>query len=327
MGELGELLRSTREEKRITLEEAENVTRIRAKYLLALEEGRYDDLPTPGHVHGFLRNYATYVGLDMRDVETLYAKETSGRRLFEPGIFQPKDIALSPQKPLIKADIILGLVVAVVVIVVGGWMFWQYGWPLVRPVLSPTATPSPTVEQAAAKPTFTAVREIMSMATSTPLASTATSAPPTDTPISPTATPTEPPPIATPTLNAPLVVATPTPLPTPTPTRTPTRAQGVTLGIEVIERTWLQVSVDGQELPGELLEAGQKREWQAEQQIYFICGNAGGVEVTVNGEVLGTLGEPAQVVEKTWTPGGEVIPTPAIGGQTASSTPTVTAAP
>ena len=38
---------------------------------------------------------------------------------------------------------------------------------------------------------------------------------------------------------------------------------------------------------GELLEADQEREWQARDSIYMICGNAGGAEVTVNGEEKG----------------------------------------
>ena len=42
----------------------------------------------------------------------------------------------------------------------------------------------------------------------------------------------------------------------------------------------------------------------------MICGNAGGIEVTVNGQELGVLGERAQVVERVWGPEGEITPTP-----------------
>ena len=38
--------------------------RIRYEHLLALEETRFDDLPGPTYVVGFLRSYATYLGLD-----------------------------------------------------------------------------------------------------------------------------------------------------------------------------------------------------------------------------------------------------------------------
>lgn len=87
---------------------------------------------------------------------------------------------------------------------------------------------------------------------------------------------------------------------------------GVTLLLKFVDRVWLQVSVDGQALPGEMFETGEEKEWQAEYTIYLICGNAGGVEATVNGEELGILGERAEVVEKIWGPEGEIEPTPEV---------------
>ena len=81
----------------------------------------------------------------------------------------------------------------------------------------------------------------------------------------------------------------------------------------------MQVTIDGEELPGELLEVDDEREWKAQYTIYMICGNAGGVELTVNGEELGLLGERAQVVEKIWGPEGEIAPTP--GAESATPTP------
>ena len=334
MGELGQLLRATREDKDVTLEQVETTTRIREKYLVALEEAKYDDLPTPGLVHGFLRNYATYLGLDVGEVESMYAKETSSRRLFEPGIFHPKDISLSPPRPLLKADLILGIVVTLVVVVTSGWTFWQYGWPLIRPTPTPTQTPTATTERIVSKPSPTATSRLSftpsPAATSMPsFTPTDTPASPTDTPVPPTATSTEPAPLPTPTatLDSPLPIATPTSSPTDTPTPTPTRVEGVVLKIEVIERAWLQVTVDDQEQPGELLEAEEEREWKAKTKIYLVCGNAGGILVTVNGEELGTLGERAEVVERTWTPEGEMTPTPATSEETPTVTPTATTIP
>jgi hypothetical protein len=101
----------------------------------------------------------------------------------------------------------------------------------------------------------------------------------------------------------------------------------VVLQIKVVERTWLQVTVDNQELPGELLEADQERRWEAKQAIHLICGNAGGVVITVNGVELGTLGERGQVVEKTWTPQGEATPTPTPLVAGTPGTTTVTPSP
>lgn len=324
MGELGQLLRETREARGITLEEVEASTRIRAKFVRALEEAEYDKLPTPGHVSGFLRNYVLYLGLDVDEVRAMYDKETASRNLFLPGIFHPKDIDLEPRRPLVKANIILGLVVATVVLVVGGYTFWWYGWPRVQPLLrllTPMASGSPTSTASAQvlAPTATRTESLATSptSTSTPVPPTATSLPPTA-----TATPTEAVPTPTATRDRPLLLPTATPAPTDTPTLAPTRAGGVVLEIKVIERTWMQVTVDDRERPGELLEAGEERTWEGQYAIYFICGNAGGIEATVNGEELGVLGERAAVFERTWTPEGEATPTPQGEGRpVATATP------
>jgi cytoskeletal protein RodZ len=321
LGELGRLLRETREEKEIALEDIETQTRIRQKYILALEEGRYDELPTPGHIHGFLRNYAICLGLDMAEVEALYARDRAAHRRFEPNVFHPKSIALIPKKPLIKADLVLSVVIVLVLVVAGWFVYQQYGLPMswFQPTPVPTAATTPTPEETVGSK-------------STGATATRQAASPTSTPASATATPTEEPtpePTATqtamPTLDSPLTIATPTPEPTAAQTFTPapTRVEGVMLQIKVIDRVWLQVTVDGRELPGELLEVDEEREWQGQYSIYMICGNAGGVQITVNGEDLGVLGARAEVVERMWGPEGEITPTPTV----AEGTPTPTTAP
>lgn len=51
--------------------------RIRYDHLLALEEGRFDDLPGPTYVVGFLRSYATYLGLDAEDLVQRFKAEAA----------------------------------------------------------------------------------------------------------------------------------------------------------------------------------------------------------------------------------------------------------
>jgi transcriptional regulator with XRE-family HTH domain len=62
--EIGRRLRAARESKKITLELAEEETKIRKKYLEALEGGREADLPGEAYLKGFLRTYGNYLGLD-----------------------------------------------------------------------------------------------------------------------------------------------------------------------------------------------------------------------------------------------------------------------
>jgi cytoskeletal protein RodZ len=54
--------------KGVDLYRAERDTKIRARYLGALERGDYKELPGAVYTKGFLRNYALYLGLDPEDV-------------------------------------------------------------------------------------------------------------------------------------------------------------------------------------------------------------------------------------------------------------------
>ena len=66
MFEIGPALRQARDRRRLGLDQAEAETKVRARYLRALEEEDFDLLPGPTYVKGFLRTYADYLGLDGR---------------------------------------------------------------------------------------------------------------------------------------------------------------------------------------------------------------------------------------------------------------------
>ena len=81
---LGQTLRAAREGKRWDIARAERDTRIRARYLTALEAGDYRDLPSAVYTRGFIRNYAQYLGLDPEwclDLYRLEAHPTEKARL------------------------------------------------------------------------------------------------------------------------------------------------------------------------------------------------------------------------------------------------------
>ena len=72
MQELGQLLREARLEKGLSLEEVEDLTKIRKRYLQAIEDGQYKVLPGPFYVRAFVKNYAEIVGLDPDQVLRIY---------------------------------------------------------------------------------------------------------------------------------------------------------------------------------------------------------------------------------------------------------------
>lgn len=64
MFEIGNTLREARLRKGLGILECEDQTKIRAKYLRALEDEEFDALPSGTYVRGFLRTYAESLGLD-----------------------------------------------------------------------------------------------------------------------------------------------------------------------------------------------------------------------------------------------------------------------
>ena len=75
MFEIGTSLREARLRLQLDFPEAEQTTKIRAKYLRALEDEQFDVLPAQTYVKGFLRSYAEYLGLDGQ----LYVDEYNSR--------------------------------------------------------------------------------------------------------------------------------------------------------------------------------------------------------------------------------------------------------
>ncbi len=117
---LGQTLRAAREGKRWDIARAERETRIRARYLIALEAGDYRDLPSPVYTKGFVRNYAQYLGLNPEWCLDLYRLEANPTEKARPVISDPtaktveaKGGALVTTSRLIRAGLLL-LVVALV---------------------------------------------------------------------------------------------------------------------------------------------------------------------------------------------------------------------
>lgn len=299
---LGEWLRQAREAQGYSLAEVEETTRIRQKYLAALEAGQWDAVPSEVIGRGFLRNYARFLGLDPQEALTRLRRgeptpppkaaappaERERWEEAEPPVVpvaeaQPVDYALLEEElfeprrvPWLRLLGGLLLILALAAVGFGSWAYWNNPHLLVTMgLLQPTSTPT-------IPPTSPVIR-ITAMPTDTPTV--------TGTPTS-TATPT-----ATPTLRP---TRTPTPLPTATPTVRPTPIEGLEVFVHVTERSWLEVYTDGQDAFVGLLERGDDRGWQAQKRVRMTIGNAAGLEVTVNGERLGFLGERDEVIRVAW---------------------------
>ena len=75
----------------------------------------------------------------------------------------------------------------------------------------------------------------------------------------------------------------------------------VTVGINLQERCWLKVMVDGRVAFEGVLSQGTQRQWSGKEQVTIRAGNAGGVVISFNNEQQKVLGAPGQVEEITYT--------------------------
>jgi len=106
---LGEILKSVRKKKEITLDQAEEETKVRKKYLRALEEGRYDELPGNVYALGFLVKYLDFLDLDKGKL-TLRFKMECGEAV--------RDKRLMPKRRISEPLFFLTQKMVVVVVVV-----------------------------------------------------------------------------------------------------------------------------------------------------------------------------------------------------------------
>jgi cytoskeleton protein RodZ len=90
MPEIGQTLRETRLRNRVDITEVEAGTKIRAKYLRALENEEWDLLPGPTFVKTFLRSYADYLGLDSRMLVEEYKQRFERPSTMELTPFSPR---------------------------------------------------------------------------------------------------------------------------------------------------------------------------------------------------------------------------------------------
>lgn len=125
MFEIGYSLRAAREKQGIGLPEAELATKIRAKYIRALEEEDFSALPADTYTRGFLRAYADYLGLD----GDIYVEEYASRFHNAEWDDEPKSARSRPrprrERTIERRAVILVLAAIAVIaaLTVGAWVY------------------------------------------------------------------------------------------------------------------------------------------------------------------------------------------------------------
>ena len=124
MFEIGNSLREARLRQHLDFPELEQATKIRSRYLRALEEEQFDALPAETYVKGFLRAYAEYLGLDGQ----LYVDEYNSRYVVgedEPVARPRRSTARRTERHVDSRVVVLTLagIVAVVALFILAWKF------------------------------------------------------------------------------------------------------------------------------------------------------------------------------------------------------------
>jgi cytoskeleton protein RodZ len=148
MPEIGDQLRETRMRNRIDITEVEAATKIRAKYLRALENEEWDLLPGPTFVKTFLRTYADYLGLDARNLVEEYRaryERPSAQELTPFGTSIGARRA-RPRRPILAPW--MAVLAGIVVLLGALWLLGNWGGEEgdggdeVSATATPTATPA-----------------------------------------------------------------------------------------------------------------------------------------------------------------------------------------
>jgi len=122
--EIGNSLREARMRRGVEFAQAELGTKIRGKYLRALEDEHFEVLPAQTYVKGFLRTYAEYLGLDGQ----LYVDEYNSRFVagdeLEPHIVRRSAVRPQRRNRRIETNVVLvalALIAIITVVVISAW--------------------------------------------------------------------------------------------------------------------------------------------------------------------------------------------------------------
>jgi len=116
--EFGAAIRSAREAHGKSLENVSAILRIRQAYLAAMEDGRFEDLPGPTYAAGFVKAYSDYLGLDTEEVMQRYRESMLNR---------PSMNTVAPPMPVVEGRLPTGFILLisgfVAVLAYGGWYY------------------------------------------------------------------------------------------------------------------------------------------------------------------------------------------------------------
>jgi cytoskeleton protein RodZ len=300
---LGSYLRGLRESKGGSLEDMARSTRVGLRHLEALEAERLADLPSPVFVRGFIRAYCTFLRENPDEALGRY-EALSGERAAAKAASEPPSQRTTWASSSVLVGLALLAILGIALVIINLTVKRQGGTSVAAPNIerSPAPAAAPAIPSPAPAPVPAAPSPVAAPAQPPPPATAATEAPRPPTPL-PASAPT--PAASTPTAPAvPAVPSAPAAVQAPPPAAATAKAasRAQRLVIRANEATWIRVQPDDGRATEETLPPGASREWSAERRFLLTIGNAGGVEVTLNGTSLPPLGPKGAVIYRLELP-------------------------
>lgn len=257
-GSPGTILRRCREYHGISLDEASETTKIGVSHLKALEDDQIREFANQAYLKGFLRIYATYLGLNSEDIARMYDKlfGVKGEKL-EPA--RSTSTSTPSGRHWISLKKIAFPALLLVVILITATFFKRPPTPPVRQS-QPAAVVPPAVQNPAVQMVQSSVQTKKAVQETTP--------PKTEQ----------------------HVVKPSVPEKMVTTKQEVDIAKGLFLRIKVIQNGTLTTTVDGSGPQQYELTSGDIIEWKAEKKITLELSNAGGVDIELNGKPYPALG-------------------------------------
>ena len=271
--EIGAVLERARMEKGLTLDEVEQSTKIRKRYLEGLEREDYGVMPDAVYAQGFLKTYANFLGLDGEGLSRQVRNRRKPRRErglnygapkksgFERPLLPPGGVT-GNERPKASKTTIITLVVAL--LVVGGLLITLYR--VGQNAQSPDPTETADDRGATAEGGRVTAAETENVAREDAAGNAGKAG------------------------NAGVA---------------PSEALRVEIGVQGAP-SWLRVRADGSTVFEGIARPGFSKTFEAERGVAIKAGNAGAVSAKVNGQFLGALGEDGEVLSRGFTLKDEV---------------------
>jgi cytoskeleton protein RodZ len=246
-------------------------TRVRERYLEAIEGDSLGELPAPVFTRGFVRAYCQVLGESPDEPLRLYAEQaglpaTSEEKRELPRLAERESRGREPVLVSLVLLLVLGVALFAVTFALQGRS---------KSGVSPTERPSARVAAPAVRPSAPAPAQAPPVATP-PLALTPAPAPPKAA-------------VTPPNSTAPVLPAV-------------AGATTYRLVARVKERTWVRVRSDDGRVTEETMSPGDVREWVSNRRFVLTIGNAGGLALELNGQALPPLGPSGVVIPELVIP-------------------------